>query len=103
VAGGLFLAAVIYGLAFSRWGAATQTATERPPHRRSHQETLLHLTAATSFSLTAAVSYEWLRRRAARQYQVEIAAAVDTHGGPPPSATAGAEHPATAAVPGRPA
>jgi len=61
--GGPLLAAVIYALAFSRWGAATQTGTERHPKRRSMRETLLHWTAALSFGLTTAYVYEWLRRR----------------------------------------
>src|SRR5215203_3212084 len=61
--GGPLLAALIYALAFSPWGAATQTGTERPPERRSDRETLLHWTAALSFSLTTAYAYRWLRRR----------------------------------------
>jgi hypothetical protein len=52
--GGPLLAALIYALAFSPWGAATQTGTERPAHRRAMRETLLHWTAALSFSLTLA-------------------------------------------------
>ncbi len=67
LAGGLLLAAVIYAAAFSRWGAATQTRTERPPHRRSHRETLVHAIAATSFSLSTAYLYEWLRPRSATE------------------------------------
>ena len=63
--GGPLLAAVIYALAFSPWGAATQTGTERPPERRSNRETLLHWTAALSFSLTTAYVYRWLRPRSA--------------------------------------
>jgi hypothetical protein len=61
--GGPLLAALIYALAFSPWGAATQTGTERPPERRSDRETLLHWTAALAFSLTTAYVYRWLRRR----------------------------------------
>ncbi|HZO28296.1 MAG TPA: hypothetical protein VFH48_20155 [Chloroflexota bacterium] len=61
--GGSMLAGLIYTLAFSPWGAATQTGTERPPARRRVRETLLHWTAALSFSLTTAFVYEWLRRR----------------------------------------
>jgi hypothetical protein len=57
------LAALIYALAFSPWGAATQTGTERPAHRRRTRETLLHWTAALSFSLSTGYLYEWLRRR----------------------------------------
>jgi hypothetical protein len=61
--GGPMLAALIYALAFSPWGAATQTGTERPPERRPTRETLMHWTAALSFSLTTAYVYDWLRRR----------------------------------------
>src|SRR3954468_21730260 len=61
--GGPLLAALIYALAFSPWGAATQTGTERPPERRSNRETLLHWTAALTFSMTTAYVYRWLRRR----------------------------------------
>ena len=61
--GGPLLAALIYALAFSPWGAATQTGTERPAERRSNRETLLHWTAALSFAMTTAYAYRWLRRR----------------------------------------
>lgn len=61
--GAPMLAALIYALAFSPWGAATQTGTERPPEQRQTRETLLHWTAALSFSLTLGYCYEWLRRR----------------------------------------
>jgi hypothetical protein len=61
--GGPMLAGLIYTLAFSPWGAATQTGTERPPERRPTRETLMHWTAALSFSLTTAYVYDWLRRR----------------------------------------
>jgi hypothetical protein len=61
--GGPMLAALIYALAFSPWGAATQTGTERPSERRPTRETLMHWTAALSFSLTTAYIYDWLRRR----------------------------------------
>jgi hypothetical protein len=60
--GGPLLAALIYGLAFSPWGAATQTGTERPVERRPTRETLLHWTAALSFSLTLAYLYARLER-----------------------------------------
>ena len=60
--GGSMLAGLIYALAFSPWGAATQTGTERRPARREIRETILHWTAALSFSLTTAYVYEWLRR-----------------------------------------
>jgi hypothetical protein len=61
--GAPMLAALIYTLAFSPWGAATQTRTERPAHRRRTRETLLHWSAALSFSLSMAYCYEWLRSR----------------------------------------
>jgi hypothetical protein len=61
--GGPLLGAVIYALAFSPWGAATQTRTERPPEHRPTRETLLHWTAALSFALTTAYAYCWLRDR----------------------------------------
>jgi hypothetical protein len=61
--GGPLLAAIIYAAAFSPWGAATQTGTERPPERRRTRETLLHWTAALSFGLSTAFTYRWLRRR----------------------------------------
>ena len=60
--GGSMLAGLIYTLAFSPWGAATQTGTERHPARRDIRETIMHVTAALSFSLTTAYVYEWLRR-----------------------------------------
>lgn len=55
--GGPLLAALIYTLAFSPWGAGTQTGTERPVDSRPTEETLLHWTAALSFSLTLAYLY----------------------------------------------
>lgn len=57
------LAGLIYALAFSPWGAATQTGAERHPARRDIRETVMHVTAALSFSLTTAYVYEWLRRK----------------------------------------
>jgi hypothetical protein len=69
--GGPMLAALIYALAFSSWGAATQTGTERHPRSRPLRETLMHWTAALSFSLTVAYAYEWLRRRQASSAPVE--------------------------------
>jgi hypothetical protein len=56
--GGPLLAAFIYLLAFSPWGAATQTGTERPVETRTGRETLLHWTAALSFSLPLAYLYD---------------------------------------------
>jgi hypothetical protein len=55
--GGPLLAALIYALAFSPWGAATQTGTERPAESRATRETALHWTAALSFGLTLAYLY----------------------------------------------
>lgn len=62
--GGPLLAALIYALAFSPWGAATQAGTERAAGERHTRETLLHWTAALSFSLTLAYLYDWLEQRA---------------------------------------
>ncbi|MGI9148253.1 MAG: hypothetical protein ACR2IK_17150 [Chloroflexota bacterium] len=61
--GGPLLAALIYGLAFSPWGAATQTGTERPAEIRPISESLLHWTAALSFSLTLAYLYSRFEHR----------------------------------------
>jgi hypothetical protein len=63
--GGSLLAGLIYTLAFSPLGAATQTGTEQPTGRRLMRETLLHWSAALSFSLTTAYVYDWLRRQSA--------------------------------------
>jgi hypothetical protein len=60
--GGPLLAALIYSLAFSPWGAATQTGTEEPVEARPTRETLLHWTAALSFSLTLAYLYAQIDR-----------------------------------------
>ena len=57
------LATAIYTAAFSPWGAATKTRTERHPKHRHLHETLLHCIAAGSFSLATAVAFEWLRKR----------------------------------------
>jgi hypothetical protein len=69
--GGPMLAALIYALAFSSWGAATQTGTERHPRSLPLRETLMHWTAALSFSLSTACAFEWLRRRHASSGPVE--------------------------------
>jgi hypothetical protein len=63
--GGPQLAALIYLLTFSPWGAATRSGTERPPERRPERESLLHWTAALTFSLVTAYAYRWLHQRAA--------------------------------------
>jgi hypothetical protein len=60
--GGGLLGAVIYTAAFSPIGGATRTGAERPPAKRRPHETLLHCSAAFSFSLTTAFVYAWLRR-----------------------------------------
>lgn len=60
--GGPLLAALIYTLAFSPWGAATQTGTERPVESRPTRQTLLHWTAALSFSLSLAYLYDRVQR-----------------------------------------
>ncbi|MCA1644154.1 MAG: hypothetical protein LC797_01380 [Chloroflexi bacterium] len=72
--GGPLLAALIYTLAFSPWGAATQTRTERPVETRPTRETLLHWTAALSFSLTLAYLYEHLVRRPRAEHPLAAAA-----------------------------
>lgn len=59
LAGGL-LSALIYGVAFSRLGAATLTHTERPPDRRSEREWFVLLTSAFSYALILAYGYRWL-------------------------------------------
>jgi hypothetical protein len=67
--GGPLLGALVYTLAFSPWGVATQTRTETSTDHRPGRETLLHWTAALSFSLTTAYAYDWLegrRRRVSR-------------------------------------
>lgn len=56
--GGSLLASAIYLLAFSPWGAATQTGAERPTEHRPARETLLHWTAALTFSLVTAYLYD---------------------------------------------
>jgi hypothetical protein len=60
--GGPLLGALIYTLAFSPWGAATQTRTERPVETRPTRETLIHWTAALSFALSTAYVYARLHR-----------------------------------------
>ena len=58
--GGPLLGALIYAVAFSPWGAATQTGTEEATETRPLEESLLQWTAALSFSLTTAAVYERL-------------------------------------------
>jgi hypothetical protein len=61
--GGPLLGALIYTVAFSPWGAATQTGTERPVEVRPTRETFLHWTAALSFALTLAYLFASLTGR----------------------------------------
>lgn len=56
--GGPLLASLIYALAFSPWGVATRSGTERPAETRPTQESILHWTAALSFSLSLAYLFE---------------------------------------------
>jgi len=86
--GGSMLAGLIYTLAFSPWGAATQTGTERHPARRPTRETLMHWTAALSFGLTTAYTYEWLRRRSDAMRDVEERDSQTTPEWPPSRAAA---------------
>jgi hypothetical protein len=72
--GGPLLGALIYALAFSPWGAATQTGTERPVDTRPARHTLLHWTAALSFSLVLAYLYARLEQSASPPRFSEIAA-----------------------------
>jgi hypothetical protein len=58
------LGAVIYALAFSRVGAATQAGSEHHPERRPRRDFVMHWTPAMTFSLFTAYGYEWLRARA---------------------------------------
>jgi hypothetical protein len=62
--GGPVLGGIIYGMAFSRAGAATQTGSELHPERRPRREFAMHLTPAFTFSMLTAYGYEWLHRRA---------------------------------------
>ena len=89
--GGPMLAGLIYTLAFSLWGAATQTGTERQPARRRLRETLLHWTAALSFSLSTAYLYDWLRRKTSPNHAYH--GAPYPHGPqPPPPCEGEGEH-----------
>lgn len=66
IAGGLLMAAVIYLLAFSRAGGATQAGSEPHPERRRKREFVVHLTPALTFSFLTAYGYEWLRKTTTR-------------------------------------
>jgi hypothetical protein len=61
--GGPLFAAVLYVVAFSPWGAAPQAGAERAPEHRPERESLLHWTAALTFSLVTACTYPWLHER----------------------------------------
>jgi hypothetical protein len=61
--GGPALGSVIYGLAFSRAGAATHTGSEQHPERRPRRELAMHWTPALTFGMLTAYGYEWRRRR----------------------------------------
>ena len=65
VIGGPALGGLIYGLAFSRAGAATQAGSESHPERRPGREFAMHWTPALTFGMLTAFGYEWLHRRAA--------------------------------------
>jgi hypothetical protein len=58
--GGPLLASLIYALAFSPWGVATQAGVEKPVESRPARESVLHWTAALSFSLALAYLFERL-------------------------------------------
>lgn len=58
--GGPLLASLIYALAFSPWGVATRTRTERPTDQRPLRESILHWSAALTFSVVTAVVYQRL-------------------------------------------
>ncbi len=55
--GGLGMAALIHFITFPRWGAAVQTGSEPPPHRRSWRIELVYLTAPLVFGLGTALLY----------------------------------------------
>lgn len=61
--GGGALGALIYAVAFSRFGVATLARTERPPDRRGKHEWAVHLVSPFSFSLVLASTYRWWRGR----------------------------------------
>ena len=67
--GGPLLGALIYTLAFSPWGAATQTDTEHPVESRPAYDTVLHWTAALSFSLCLAYLYSAWQHSASGRWQ----------------------------------
>ncbi len=57
VVGGTLLGGLIYALAFSRWGVAVQTGTERPPERRTKRMTAVAATVALTYGLTTALLF----------------------------------------------
>lgn len=58
--GSLVMGGAIWTAAFSHIGGGTQSGTEPHPSRRDWREHVLHVTAALSFSVTAAYLYAWL-------------------------------------------
>jgi hypothetical protein len=62
--GGGVMGGIIYGITFPRWGLATLTQTERPPHRRTARMEAVAVSVAVGFGLIAAYSYEALRSHA---------------------------------------
>lgn len=59
-AGGL--AALIYGLAFSRAGGGVMVGSEPPPHRRTRGELAYEVAVASAFAVSNALLFEWARR-----------------------------------------
>jgi hypothetical protein len=63
VASAAGLTGLIYLLAFSKWGGGTRTGTEPPPRRRGTRDWIHVLSAPTSYTVSLALAYEWLRGR----------------------------------------
>jgi hypothetical protein len=57
VLGGTLLAALIYTITFTSWGAAVKTGTEPPPRQRTWRKELILLTAPITFALGTALGY----------------------------------------------
>ena len=60
---GLVMAALIYLLAFSKFGAGTKTGTEEHPRRRPDNKQLSLVAVVLTFTTTAVLSHNWLERR----------------------------------------
>jgi hypothetical protein len=58
--GGVALGTLLHQLAFSPWGAAVQTGTERPPHRRTWRMSVVTWSVALTYGLVTALVYERL-------------------------------------------